>query len=131
MSLRAQQSVVGLAVGLCLVLGTVGWFAVGFGVMTDCTNSYLCDETGCPPCDTTASWINVGGVAQLVLAAAGIAVLALSGRRARSTTMLDVTAACLVPLSLVVAVVTTTRAQNSYCQPDDHTSAVTGEDRYC
>jgi purine-cytosine permease-like protein len=131
MSLRAKQSVIGVAVGLCLVLGTLGWFAVGFAVMTDCTNAYLCDETGCPPCDTTASWINVGGVSQLVLAAVGIAVLAVSGRPRRSTIVLSVAAACLLPLSLVVAVATTTRAQDSYCQPDGGSSAMTGEQPYC
>ena len=64
-----------LGIVMSMLLGTLGWFAVGFGIMTDCTNNYSCTETGCAPCDTTATWINAGGIIQLGLAVAGVALL--------------------------------------------------------
>ena len=72
---------VSVAIGTALLLGTFGWFGVGFGTMTDCTNKYGCTETKCPPCVTAARWINAGGIAQWVLAGMGVVVL-VGGRRA-------------------------------------------------
>jgi hypothetical protein len=44
--LRASLAVI-------VFIGTIGSFGVGFGVMTGCTNDYLCTITDCSPCATT------------------------------------------------------------------------------
>ncbi len=59
--------VVWIAIGTSLLLGTFGWFAVGFGMMTDCTDNYSCSQTGCAPCATTGRWITVDALTQWVL----------------------------------------------------------------
>jgi len=108
--------VVSVAIATSLVLGTVGWFAVGFGMMTDCTNNYSCTETGCSPCSATERWINLGGAAQLLLAVVGGVVL-VAGLRARLRTALVVGGAALLATSVLTVVGTTWRAQESYCRP--------------
>ncbi len=105
-----------VAIGICLLFGTIGWFAVGFGVMTDCTNNYSCSTTGCPPCATTGLWINVGGLAQQLLAAAGVAVL-IRGLRTRQSGRLASGGAVLLVSSVLIIVGTTWQAKGSYCQP--------------
>ncbi len=107
---------VSAAIGTALILGTLGWFAVGFGMMTDCTNDYSCTETGCTPCATTGRWINAGGVAQLVLAGVGVVALVLR-LRAKQCAHLVVDAAALLALSVLTIIGTTWQAQESYCQP--------------
>jgi len=42
-----------VAIAMCLLFGTIGWFAVGFAVLTDCTNNHDCSTTNCAPCRTT------------------------------------------------------------------------------
>ena len=104
---------VSVAIGTSLLLGTFGWFAVGFGTMTDCTNKYGCTETNCPPCATTARWINAGGIAQWVLAGMGVVVLVLR-RRAEQHADLAVWGAALLAMSVLTMVGTTWRANRSY-----------------
>lgn len=99
-----------------LLLGTLGWFAVGFGIMTDCTNNYHCTETSCGPCVTTERWINAGGITQWVLAGIGVAA-SVRGLRAKRRAHLAVGAAALVAMSVLTIVAMTWRAQESYCQP--------------
>jgi hypothetical protein len=112
----AGVALVSVAIGTCLMLGTFGWFALGFGMMTDCTNNYGCTETGCTPCATTGRWINAGGLAQLVLAGIGVVVVVL-GLRANQRAFLVVVGAALLAMSTLTIVGTTWRAQESYCQP--------------
>lgn len=107
---------IAIAIGACLLLGTVGWFAVGFGIMTDCTNNYSCSQTGCTPCATTGRWINTGGIAQFVLAGIGVALL-VRGLAAKPRAHLAVGAVALLAMSVLTMVGTTWRAQESYCQP--------------
>ena len=45
----------GVALAVVLFLATVGSFGIGFGVMTNCTNTYSCTSTGCEPCATTSA----------------------------------------------------------------------------
>ncbi len=117
-NLRGATGIVllSLAIGVCLLLGTLGWFAVGFGIMTDCTNNYSCSTTGCPPCATTGRWINAGAFSQWVLAATGV-VLLVHGLRSRHRVPLALCAAGLLGISALTLVGTTWRAQESYCQP--------------
>jgi hypothetical protein len=124
----AAIALVMVAIGICLLFGTIGWFAVGFGVMTDCTDDYStrasesagnaisCSTTGCGPCATTALWINAGALAQQLLAAAGVAVL-IRGLRTRQSGRLACGAAVLLVSSVLVHVGTTWQAEGSYCQP--------------
>ena len=109
-------ALVSVAIGTCLLLGTFGWFAVGFGMMTDCTNNYSCTETGCGPCDTTARWINAGGLIQLGLAVAGVVLLVI-GLRSSQRACLALGGIALLACSAVTAVGTTWRAGESFCQP--------------
>lgn len=112
----AGVALVSLAIGTCVLLGTLGWFVVGFGTMTDCTTNYSCTETGCAPCASAARWINVGGLAQLGLAGAGIAALVRGLRRRRPATLL-LGGATILAMSVLTALGTTWLAQESYCQP--------------
>jgi hypothetical protein len=84
--------------------------------MTDCTNSYSCSTTSCSPCATTGLWINAGGLAQLLLAAAGIGLLVRAVRMKQSRKL---TSGGLVVLmsSVLIVIGTTWLAQSSYCQP--------------
>jgi hypothetical protein len=119
MSLRYRLGLVLLtiAISICVLLGSLGWFAIGFGMMTDCTNNYSCTTTGCPPCDDTKRWINAGGVAQWVLAGVAVAVL-ISGVRANRGIPLLIGGVTVLVMSALTIVGTTWRADASYCQPD-------------
>lgn len=112
----AGIALLSVAIGTCLALGTLGWFAVGFGIMTDCTNSYSCSSTGCSPCAATGRWINAGGVGQWVLAGTGL-ILMVRGLRTRRRSGLAILAVGLLVVSVLSVVGTTWRAQESYCQP--------------
>lgn len=104
---------VSVAIGTSMLLGTFGWFGVGFGTMTDCTNKYGCTETSCPPCATAARWINVGGIAQWVLALMGVVVL-MGGPRVVHHPDLALSGAALLAMSVLTIVGTTWRAKRSY-----------------
>ncbi|HET7327597.1 MAG TPA: hypothetical protein VFJ14_09975 [Nocardioidaceae bacterium] len=107
---------VSVAIGTCLLLGTFGWFAVGFSMMTDCTNNYNCTATSCTPCATTGRWINAGGIAQWVLAGMGVVVLR-TGMRAKQRAYLVGGGGMLLAMSVLTIAGTTWLAQESYCQP--------------
>jgi hypothetical protein len=119
-----------LTVVATLLLATIGSFMIGFGMMTDCTNNYSCDTTGCAPCEATTRWLNAGWVAQAVLFAASVALLFPVMRRYRWST---VTGAALAILTASVAtfVGTTWAADRSYCQPGDTTRSANGPPNYC
>jgi hypothetical protein len=112
----AAVALVMVAIEICLMLGTIGWFAVGFGVLTDCTDNYDCSTGACGSCGTTAFWINAGALAQQLLAAAGVAVL-IRGLRTRQAGRLASSGAVLLVSSMLIIVGTTRLAESSYCQP--------------
>jgi len=105
-----------VATATCLLLGTIGWVAVGFGVLTECTNSYSCSATSCSPCARSGLWINAGGLAQLLLAATGVGVL-IRGLPTRRTGRVASAGALLLVSSVLIVVGTTWQAEHSYCQP--------------
>ncbi len=115
-----------VAIGACLLLGTVGWLVLGIGPMTDCTNNYSCSTSGCSPCATTRGWINAGGIGELMLAGVGIAAM-VRGLRAERPAYLATVGLALLALSVVTAVATTWRAHESYCRP----GTPGYEDSYC
>lgn len=104
-----------LAVLVSAVLGTLGWFAVGFGVLTDCTNEYSCTDTGCAPCDTASRWITAGGLTQLALVVAGVLVL-VRGRRVARPGTLVVVGIVLLAAAFATLAGTTSAARDSYCR---------------
>ena len=107
-----------LALAVCVLLGSLGWFGLGFGIMTDCTNNYSCTETGCSPCATTERWINAGGITQWILFAIGIVVLVKGVRAGRGPALLIGGAVALLVASTLTVVGTTWLARHSYCRPD-------------
>jgi hypothetical protein len=109
-------TLVTVAIAICLLFGTIGWVAIGFGVLTDCTNNYDCSATHCAPCATTGLWINAGGLAQLLLAGAGVGLL-IRGLRTRQSGRLASGGAVLLVSSVLIVAGTTWQAQRSYCQP--------------
>lgn len=114
--LTLEVVLVSLAIGVCAFLGSLGWFAVGMGTMTDCTTFYSCDSSGCSPCGITERWINAGGILQWVLAAVSIVVL-VRGVRQRRGSMLLVCGLVVLALSVLCFAGTTMRAHASYCRP--------------
>lgn len=117
MSLRTRLGValLVLAIGTCMLLGSLGWFAVGFGIMTDCTNDYSCSSGSCSPCAAAQRWITLGGITQWVLAAVGVAILVRRIKVGNPSTVL-LAGAILLVASLVTAVGTTWAADASYCR---------------
>ena len=105
-----------VAICCCVLLGTVGWFAVGFGTMTDCTNYYSCSTQSCQPCAGAGRWINVGGIAQLLLAGLGVGLLVRGVHDARVPRLM-IGAAVILLASAITALGTSWRASESYCQP--------------
>ncbi|SET73935.1 hypothetical protein [Geodermatophilus poikilotrophus] len=99
----------GVALAVVLFLATVGSVGVGFGVMTDCTNTYSCTSTGCPPCGTTSAWLTAGWIGQGVLLLVG-SVLAVLAVRRRRLPAVRVAALALTPVSIALVVVTTALA---------------------
>src|SRR6478735_2010931 len=109
-------ALVTIAIATCVLFGTIGWVAIGFGVLTDCTDNYSCSATSCAPCRTTGLWINAGGLAQVLLAGAGVGLL-VRGLRTRQTAPLACGGAVLLVASVVIIAGTSWQAQRSYCQP--------------
>jgi hypothetical protein len=99
----------GVSLAVVLFLATVGSVGVGFGVMTNCTNTHSCTATGCAPCETTSAWLTAGWIGQGVLLLAGIALVVLAAlhRRLRAVRR---GALVLGPLSVALVVVTTALA---------------------
>lgn len=94
-------------------LGTIGSSAVGFGIMTGCTNEYSCTISDCAPCATTSGWLAAGWIGQgvLLLAWVVLAVLAARGVRLRSV---RTAALRLAALSVALIAATTVAAVGSY-----------------
>jgi hypothetical protein len=105
----AVRRQLGLSLAVVLFLATFGSFAVGFGGMTGCTNTYHCTATGCPPCETTEAWLTAGWIGQGVLLAAGVALVVLAVLRRRPRTV-RLGALALGPMSVALIVVTTALA---------------------
>ena len=99
----------GVALAVVLFLATVGSLGVGFGVMTDCTDTYSCTSNGCQPCATTSAWLTAGWIGQGVLLLVAVALVVLAARRRRPAAV-RATALVLPPLSVALLVVTTALA---------------------
>jgi hypothetical protein len=100
---------VGLALAVVLFLATVGSLGVGFGVMTNCTNTHSCTSSGCAPCETTSAWLTAGWIGQGVLLPAALGLVVLAARRRRPHAV-RVVALVLTALSVALVVATTALA---------------------
>jgi hypothetical protein len=114
--LVAAIALVTVAIGTSLLFGTLGWFAAGFGVMTDCTDNYSAGGPGSSPCATTALWLNVGGLAQQLLACTGVG-LVVRGLRTEQSGRLAAGGLVVLVSSVLIMVGTTWGAEGSYCRP--------------
>ena len=103
----------GAALALILLIATAGSFAVGFGVLTDCTNVFSCTRTDCAPCAGAGRWLAGGWAAQAVLLVAGLA-LAVLARRGLRPRAVRTAAVVLAGLSVALIVTSTALAQQSY-----------------
>lgn len=99
----------GVALAVVLFLATIGSVAVGFGVMTDCTNVYSCTSSGCAPCATTNAWLTAGWIGQGVLLLVALVLVVLAARRRRLPAV-RAAALALTPLSIGLVVATTALA---------------------
>lgn len=114
-SARARTVRTPLTASLAVVgfLATMGSFGAGFGLMTDCTNTYSCTVTGCPPCETTNAWLNAGWIGQGALLLGGVVLAALAATRRRPRAV-RLAALLLGPLGVALFVVTTGFAVAAY-----------------
>ncbi|WP_448610928.1 hypothetical protein [Geodermatophilus sp. URMC 60] len=99
----------GVALAVVLFLATIGSLGVGFGVLTNCTNTYGCTATGCTPCETTSAWLDAGWIGQVVLLLAGVVLVVLAARR-RALRAVRLGALVLPVLGVALIVVTTALA---------------------
>lgn len=99
------------------LMGTAGFFAVGFGVMTDCTNNYSCTETGCPPCRTAQAWLVAGALIQLALVVVTAWLLWRGRTSVRLRSYRPAIGIVVIVVSLAAIVLTTQAADSSYCRP--------------
>lgn len=106
------RAFLGASLAVVLLLATIGSFAVGFGVMTSCTNTYSCTPTGCPPCRTTSAWLTTGWIGQGLLLLTGAALAVPAARRVHLQAV-RLAAALLGPLSVTLIVLTTALAVRS------------------
>jgi hypothetical protein len=102
-----------VAIAVIVLVGTVGSFAVGFGVLTDCTNLYSCTRTACGPCRPAGEWLTTGWAAQGVLLLGGLVLVVLARRGVRPR-VVRAAALALTVLSIAVLVTTTVLARQSY-----------------
>ncbi len=104
----------GLTAGLALGLGTIGYFMVGFGLLTDCTNAYDCTETTCLPCRPAQTWLSVGAAGQGGLLLTAIALLVVAAVRPATRRSLAVVGWVTLGLAVMWIITSTIVASGSY-----------------
>ncbi len=109
-------------------LATGGSFALGFAVMTDCTNDYSCSSSACGPCAATNALLIGGWLLQGALFVLAVALfLPPVARRLRRPTLLAL--ALAVPVVSVLSFAGVVWASDhSYCRPDQERR---GREDYC
>lgn len=104
----------GLSAGVALLLGTVGYALVGFGVLTSCTNDLACAVTSCTPCRPAHSWLTTGAIGQGLIVVVAVTLLVLATRRPRVRRRATVCGALLTTAALAWVVLTTAVASSSF-----------------
>jgi hypothetical protein len=105
---------VSVAWAVTFVLGTWGWFAVGFGIGSSCTDDFSCGYDSCAPCAKAHAWVTAGGIGQWVLAAAGVVFLVVGLRRPVWRPAATIAACGLIPIAAIWFAVSTEIAQRSF-----------------
>jgi hypothetical protein len=105
---------VSVAWAVTFVLGTWGWFAVGFGIGSSCTDDFSCGYGSCAPCAKAHAWVTAGGIGQWVLAAAGVVFLVVGLRRPVWRPAATIAACGLIPIAAIWFAVSTEIAQRSF-----------------
>jgi hypothetical protein len=106
---RTVRTPLGVALGVVLFLATIGSLGVGFGVMTDCTDTHSCTSTTCTPCGATSAWLTAGWIGQGLLLLVAVVLVVLAARRRRLPAV-RAAALVLTPLGVVLVVATTALA---------------------
>lgn len=104
----------GLAGGLAALLGSLGFFVVGFGVGSNCTDQFDCGRDTCAPCASSFSWINAGAIGQWALVVAVIVLLIVGLRRPFLRRIMAIGLWGVVPVSWGWIAVSTAVAQRSF-----------------
>jgi hypothetical protein len=89
-----------MAVTVAVALGTVGWWGVGFGVGSTCTDDFSCGSTSCVPCASFNAWWVAGGIGQWVLVVVAVVMLVLGLRRPGSRRSAAIATWSLIPLAI-------------------------------
>jgi hypothetical protein len=102
------------ALAEAVLLGTIGWWGVGFGVGSTCTDDFSCGSTSCAPCASFNAWWIAGGVGEWVLGVAAVVLLIFGLRRPGVRRGAAFTAWSLVPLAVVWMIIWTVQAEHSF-----------------
>ena len=97
-----------------LALATVGWWAVGFGVGSTCTDDFSCVSSSCAPCASFNAWWIAGGIGQWILVVAAVVLLVLGLRRPGMRRVAAITAWSLIPLAIAWIAIWTVQAEHSF-----------------
>jgi hypothetical protein len=100
----------GIALGLAMFLGTIGYVGVGFGMATSCTNEF----ENVHRCDALYHWLEAGAIGQLVIAFAAAALIIIIRKIPQRERILSAMAVLLIPLSLAWIVITSILGGRSF-----------------
>lgn len=103
-----------LAVAVTMLLGTLGWLALGLGIGSNCTNIHSCGSGFCAPCRAQASWVIAGGGAQWLLLVAAVVLLIAGLRSPAARRRLAAWAWALTPLAVAWIILAAVVADHSY-----------------
>ncbi len=103
-----------LAVVVTVPLGSLGWFILGMGVGTGCTDHYSCGSVFCPPCRVAEGSVIAGGGGQWLLAVTALVLLIAGLRRPAARRRLAAWAWALAPLAVAWIILAEVVAEHSY-----------------
>lgn len=103
-----------MAASLAVLLGTVGWLVVSFGVGSNCTDHFSCGSGSCAPCAAAHQWVFAGGVGQWALVAVACVLLALGLWRASWRRPVALISWVVIPIALLWIVLSTVLAESSF-----------------
>ena len=82
------------------VLGSVGWWGAGFGVISSCTDHFSCVIDTCAPCATANYWIDAGAIGQWIFVIGAFVLLMLGMKRPRWRPVVVIASIAIMPLSI-------------------------------
>jgi hypothetical protein len=95
-------------------LATVGWWGVGSGVGSTCTDDFSCGSISCAPCALFNVWRIAEGIGQWVLVVAALVLLVLGLRCPGTRRAAAAGAWSLIPLAIAWMVIWTVHAKRSF-----------------